>query len=217
MRLLPITIFLGAALLIMTTASSYAAGGNAIFKKRCTNCHYTNGPAKEKTIADQLAKKGPELWYAGSKFQKPWLVAWLQNPIPIRPMKYNSLTEKNTGDHPKLSAGDAAKVASFLMALTSPEVKVGMLKAKPSLMGRRNFIKDMQCGGCHKFPMRGAVHGGRSGPSLIGASKRLNPDWIYAYVANIKAFKPVQGMPDFSGVFNPKELQNVSAYVATFK
>ena len=122
MRLLAATVSLGAALMLMTTASSYAADGNAIFKKGCTGCHYTDGPAKEKSIADQLAKKGPELWYAGSKFQKDWLVSWLQNPKPIRPMRYNSLTEKNHGDHPNLSAGDAAAVTDFLMGLTSSEV-----------------------------------------------------------------------------------------------
>jgi mono/diheme cytochrome c family protein len=102
------------------------------------------------------------------------------------------------------------------MGLTSSEVKAGMLKAKASIMGRRIFIKDMPCSGCHEFAMRGAVHGGKSGPSLIGAGKRLNPDWIYAYMANIKVFKPVRDMPDFSGALNPKELQDVAAYVATF-
>jgi len=216
MRLLSITVSLVSALLVMTIAPSHAAGGDAIFKRNCASCHYTDGPAKEKTIADQLAKKGPELWYAGSKFQKTWLAAWLQNPIPIRPMKYNSLTEKNRGDHPKLSAGDADEVTDFLMGLTSSEVKAGMLKAKASIMGRRIFIKDMPCSGCHAFAMKGAVHGGKSGPSLIGASKRLNPDWIYAYMANIKVFKPVRDMPDFSGALNTKELQDVAAYVATF-
>ena len=216
MRLLSITVSLAAIVLAVTAGNSHAAGGSVIFKKNCSSCHYTDGPAKEKTIADQLAKKGPELWYAGSKFQKPWLLAWLQNPTPIRPMKYNSLTEKNTGDHPKLSADEAAEVTDFLMALTSSEVKAGMLKAKASLMGRKIFIKDMPCGGCHAFAIRGEVHGGKSGPSLIGASKRLNPDWIYAYMANIKVFKPVRDMPDFSGALSANELQDVAAYVATF-
>ena len=217
MRLLAVTVSLGAALLVMTTASSYAAGGDAIFKKSCTSCHYTDGPAKEKTIADQLAKKGPELWYAGSKFQKAWLAAWLQNPKPIRPMQYNSLTEKNKGDHPKLSAGDAAGVTDFLMGLTSSEVKAGMLKAKASVKGRKIFSKDMPCGGCHEYEMKGEVHGGKSGPSLVGAGKRLNHDWIYAYLANIKVFKPVRDMPDFSSVLNPKALEDVAAYVADFE
>jgi len=216
MRLPSITVSIVAVVLAVTAGNSLAAGGNALFKKNCASCHYTDGPAKEKTITDQLAKKGPELWYAGSKFQKPWLLAWLQNPIPIRPMKYNSLTEKNTGDHPKLSAGDAAAVTDFLMALTSTEVKAGMLKAKASVMGRKIFIKDMPCSGCHAYATRGEIHGGRSGPSLIGASQRLNPDWIYAYMANIKVFKPVRDMPDFSGALDANELQDVAAYVATF-
>jgi len=216
MRLLAVTVSLGAALLVVVTAPSCAADGDAIFKKNCTSCHYTDGPAKEKTIADQLAKKGPELWYAGSKFQKAWLAAWLQNPKPIRPMKYNSLTEKNPGNHPTLSAGDAAVVTDFLMGLTSSEVKAGMLKAKASVMGRKIFSKDMPCSGCHEFEIRGEVHGGKSGPSLIGASRRLNPDWIYAYLANIKVFKPVRDMPDFSSALSPKEMEDVAAYVATF-
>jgi len=216
MRLPSITVSLVAAVLVMTTVTSHAAGGDDIFKKSCASCHYTDGPAKEKTITDQLAKKGPELWYAGSKFQKAWLSAWLQNPIPIRPMKYNSLTEKNPGNHPRLSAGEAAEVTDFLMSLTTAEVQTGMLKAKPSLMGRKIFIKDMPCSGCHEFAIRGELHGGKSGPSLIGAGKRLNPDWIYAYMANIKVFKPVRDMPDFSGVLNPKQLEDVAAYVATF-
>jgi len=216
MRLLAVTVSLG-ALLAMTAAPGYAAGGDAIFKKSCASCHYTDGPAKEKTIADQLAKKGPELWYAGSKFQKDWLLAWLQAPKPIRPLKYNSLTDKNPGDHPKMSAGDAAVVTEFLMGLTSPEVKAGTIKPKNNVQGRNIFTKKMPCGGCHEYSLKGAVLGGKSGPSLVGASKRLNPDWVYAFLAKTKVFKPVRDMPDFSGSLNPKDMENVAAYVAAFE
>jgi mono/diheme cytochrome c family protein len=217
MRLLAVTVSIGAALLFITTAPSYAAGGDAIFKKSCTGCHYTDGPAKEKTIADQLAKKGPELWYAGSKFQKPWLAAWLQNPKPIRPLKYNSLTDRNPLDHPKLSAGDAAAVTDFLMSLTSPEVKAGVIQPKESAQGKNIFAKKAPCGGCHEYPVKGSVIGGKSGPSLVGASKRLNPDWVYAYLANIKAFKPVRDMPDFGSVLNKRDLESIASYVASLE
>lgn len=217
MRLLAVTVSLGAALLVMATAPSYAAGGDAIFKKSCASCHYTDGPAKEKTIADQLAKKGPELWYAGSKFQKAWLAAWLQDPKPIRPMKYNSLTEKNAGGHPKSSAGDAAALTDYLMGLTSPEVKAGVIKPAESPQAKAIFNKKMPCTGCHEFSVKGELHGGKSGPSLVGVSKRLNPDWVYAYLANIKVFKPVRDMPDFSAVLSPKEMESVAAYLATFE
>ena len=218
MKRFAISVSIGAAMLVMSTAPGFAAG-DAVFKdKNCNSCHYTTGPAQEKSIADQLAKKGPELWYAGSKFQKDWLVAWLQDPKPIRELKYNSLTEKNAGDHPKLSAGEAGEVAGFLMGLTSDVVKAGVITAKYSPKAKLVFTKKMPCSGCHKYPdKRGNVSGGLSGPTLEGASTRLNPDWIYAYLANTKVFKPFRDMPDFAGPLSDADMKKVSAFVANFK
>jgi mono/diheme cytochrome c family protein len=218
MKRFAISVSIGAAMLGMSTASGFAAG-DAVFKdKNCNSCHYTTGPAQEKSIADQMAKKGPELWYAGSKFQKEWLVGWLQDPKPLRELKYNSLTEKNAGDHPKLSAGEAGEVAGFLMGLTSDVVKAGVIKAKYSPKAKLVFTKKMPCSGCHKYPdKRGNISGGLSGPTLVGASTRLNPDWIYAYLANTKTFKPFRDMPDFAGPLSDSDMKKVSAYVANFK
>jgi mono/diheme cytochrome c family protein len=219
MKRFAFSVSIGAAMLVMTTAPGFAAGDAVFTGKNCNSCHYTTGPAQEKSIADQLAKKGPELWYAGSKFQKDWLLAWLQDPKPLRELKYNSLTEKNAGDHPKLSAGDAAEVTDFLMGLTSDVVKAGVIKAKYSPKAKLIFKKKMPCSGCHKFPnKRGKkISGGVTGPTLVGASKRLNPDWIYAYLVNIKVFKPFRDMPDFAGPLSDSEMKKVSAYVASFK
>lgn len=194
------------------------AAGKVMFEsKGCLGCHYTDGPAREKTIADQLAKKGPELWYAGSKFQQPWLEEWLQDPKPIRSLKYNSLTEDNPGDHPQLSADESTAVSEFLMGLTASEVVAGVIKPKKNPKGRLIFKKKMPCGGCHQFPDRKKIIGGRSGPSLVGAGTRLNPDWIYAYMMQPKVFKPVKMMPVFTGILSEKDMKSVSAHVASFK
>lgn len=199
-------------------ARADAAAGQAVFAaKACTACHYTDGPAKEKTIDDQLAKTGPELWYAGSKFQQDWLQGWLQDPQPIRPMKFNSLTETNPGDHPKLGGNEAASVTEFLMSLTSDEVEAGVIKPKKNPKGRLIFIKKMPCSGCHQYPgKKKKLTGGRSGPSLVNAKARLNPDWIYAYLLKPKVFKPVKMMPVFVGLLKEKDMKNVAAYVANF-
>ena len=216
---LAIIVPLGATLLLMAGALSWAdpAAGKKVFQaKKCQQCHYTDGPAKEKSIADQLAKKGPELWYAGSKFQKAWLAKWLQDPKPIRPLKYNSVTEKNPGDHPKLAGGDAAAVTNFLMTLTSKEVETGVVTPKKNPKGRLIFVKKMPCSGCHQFPGK-KFTGGRSGPSLVGAGERLNPDWIFAYLKKTKVFKPVRRMPIFAGILSEKDMKLVAQYVASFK
>jgi cytochrome c553 len=200
------------------TVQADPAAGAAVFQdKGCHDCHYTEGPAREKTIADQLAKKGPELWYAGSKFQQPWLEAWLQDPKPIRPMKYNAVLEENPGDHPAVAADESTAITEYLMSLTSSDVEAGVIKPKKNPKGRLIFKKKMPCGGCHEFPDRKKIIGGRSGPSLVGAGTRLNPDWIYAYMMRPKIFKPVKMMPVFAGILGEKDMQNVSAHVASFK
>lgn len=214
-----LSIMVGLALLAMAPGDARAQAGKQLFAdKGCAVCHYTDGPAREKTIADQLAKKGPELWYAGSKFQQKWLNAWLQDPKPIRPMAYNSLEKLNAGDHPKLADADAGPMTEFLMSLTSDAVEAGKVKPKKNPKGRLIFTKKMPCSGCHQYPAkRGAIKGGVTGPSLVGAKERLNPDWILAYLKNTTVFKPVRDMPEFKGLLSDKDMLNVARYVANFK
>ena len=220
----PITLALALALMAATPrpgSADQAAAGQAsqMFEaKGCGECHYSVGPAREKTIDDQLAKKGPELWYAGSKFQADWLGGWLQDPKPIRLLAYNSLTEENPGDHPALGGDDAALVSDYLMSLTTDVVEAGKVKVKKkNPKGRLVFIKKMPCSGCHQYPGKKAVGGGRSGPSLLDAGLRLNPDWVLAYLQNPTVFKPVKMMPVFVGLLRDKDMANVAGYVATFK
>lgn len=220
MRKIVFISILGTAFLAADGTGHAYAGGKEVFEaKKCGGCHYTQGPAREKTIADQKAKKGPELWYAGSKFQKAWLEAWLQDPKPIRPLKYNVLAEKNPGDHLKLSGDEAKGVAEFLMALTSADVKAGSITPKENdPKAKKIFTKDMPCSGCHQYPDRGGkTAGGISGPSLAGASRRLNPDWILAYLQKPEIFKPVKAMPVFTGYISDKDMEKLAAWVAAFE
>ncbi len=216
-----ITLALAAGLLAAAPSPGHAdaTAGQAAFEAAgCGDCHQTVGPAQEKTIDDQLAKKGPELWYAGSKFQDEWLRGWLPDPKPIRLLAYNNLTEENPGDHPALAGDDTANVADFLMSLTSDAVEAGSVKIKKkNLKGKLIFIKKMPCSGCHQYPDKKGLKGGRSGPSLADAGLRLNPDWVLAYLRQPEVFKPVKMMPVFAGILSDKDMQNVAGHVATFK
>lgn len=212
-------IFFGVALATTAIAPAQAdpAAGEKAFKAaKCEGCHYTTGPAREKTIADKLAMKGPELWYAGSKFQKAWLGRWLQTPKPIRPMADNSLTEKNRGDHPKVSADDAGNVTDYLMSLTSKDVAPAGIEPKKTPKGVQIFTKKMPCSGCHQYPEKDRAAGGFTGPSLIGAGTRLNPDWIMAYMMKPKTFKPVKMMPVFVDILNEGDMKSVVSLIASF-
>ena len=213
-----LTIFALALCLMLAAASpslASASGGKKIFKaKGCSACHQTEGPAREKTIADQLAKKGPELWYVGSKLKGAFLKSWLSDPRPIRPLKYNSITEKNPGDHPALSPAEAAEVAEYLMTLTSKDVKPGVITPSLNARGRVIFIKRLAC---YSVRVSGRVAGGLSGPTFVDASSRLNPDWVYAFLAKPKIFKPVKDMPVYVGIERDSELKALAAYVSALK
>ena len=140
----------------------------------------------------------------------------LSEPKPIRMMQYNSLVDRNPGDHPAVPASDATQMADFLMSLTSDVVKSGVIKAKVHPKGKLIFKKKMPCNGCHQYEDRKKVLGGLSGPSLVGAGERLNPDWIHAYLTNPKVFKPIRMMPVFEGLLSPKDMEFVASFVASF-
>ena len=162
-----------------------------------------------------MAKKGPELWYAGSKFKDGFLAKWLANPQPIRPFAYNSITERNRGDHPKLSQKDSSDVAAYLMGLKSRDVKPLGLPAVDNPRGRIIFVKKQSCYGCHSARVRGKMAGGLTGPTFAGASERLNPDWVFAYLKNPKVFKPVKMMPVYAGILKESELKELASYVSS--
>lgn len=190
-------------------------GKKIIDKEKCSSCHQMQGPAREKTIQDQLAKKAPELWYAGSKFKKEFLMNWLADPKPLRPVEYNTFFKKNPGNHPKLGPGDAAEAAEYLMTLKSKDVKEGAVRPMDNPKGRIIFMKRQSCYGCHEVRARSGVAGGLTGPTFIGASSRLNPDWVHAFLSNPKAFKPVKDMPVYAGIITEAEMKDLAAYVSS--
>lgn len=217
-RLVLFSVVTGGMLVFSGQSNAGVAEGKKVFESNnCNGCHQTDGPSREKTIADQMAKKGPELWYVGSKLQKAFLEKWLKDPKPIRPMEYYSLTKKNAGNHPKLSGKDVADATDYLMSLKSADVKEGMIKPKASPQGRLIFEKKQGCYGCHENKKGGNVVGGVTGPSLVGAGERLQPDWIYAYFVKPQVFKPVKDMPVYVGVLSDSEMKMLAEYVSSFK
>ena len=137
-----VIISIGAALTMLTTVSGRANAqpvSRLLATTSAVNAIPRRARPRRKRLQTNWPKKGPELWYAGSKFQQPWLEQWLQDPKPIRPLKYNSLSEENPGDHPKLAAGDAASITEYLMSLTSADVEAGVIKPKKNPKGQADI------------------------------------------------------------------------------
>lgn len=214
---------LGALLsLAAFTPAAMAADGKALAGK-CGSCHQMAGPAA-KTIAEVMKRKAPDLFYAGSKFNKDWLVKFLQSPTTLRPagtVYVNNIKTEGDQDKPntqkcesKLSAGDAAAVADYLMTLKDASMKAGVFKAgEVSTARARNvMMKEEACNACHVFPEKG---GGVSCPTFEGIGSRLNPDWMYSFIQHPQSWDPKVWMAKRE--FDDAKLQLIVNYLMTFK
>jgi len=210
-------LILALSLFTATAANAGADEGEAIFTAKCAVCHSINKPTSRPTIEEALNEKGPNLWYAGSKYKEGFIEGWLKNPKPLRGMEYNSLTEKAKGGHLALNEAEAAKVASYLQSLTSPDVTDVDIKVRATVRGRFIFQKKFGCYGCHTIRRGAKLVGGLTGPTLTGTAERLNPQWVYSYLKNPRAFSPISPMPNYSGLLSEVKLKALVGYVSAQK
>jgi len=204
--------------------------GERLFAERgCAACHPVVGPAALLPVAAREEEKGPLLWDAGSKFRPAWLRVWLEKPTPIRQVRYGSL-EKGVNLHPALPAPEAADVATFLLTLRDPAVPTGVIPPgpPPKAAERRAlilFLKKQPCYVCHQVRIRKdqnvtpRVVGGFTGPSLVEAGKRLNGDWVYAFLKDTPRYSPNGRMPFFGEKpetrFSDQDYRDLAAFVAS--
>jgi len=212
-----LVLLLALSLFTSTAATAGPNEGETIFTAKCVSCHSINKPATRPTIDEALNEKGPNLWYAGSKYKDGFIEGWLKNPTPLRGMEYNSLTEKAKGGHLALNEAEAAEVASYLQSLTSPDVADVDIKVRATVRGRFIFQKKFGCYGCHTIRRGAKLVGGLTGPTLTGTAERLNPQWVYSYLKNPRAFSPISPMPNYSGLLSEVKLKALVGYVSAQK
>lgn len=216
----------GVAVLALATrpVAVDAQGATPDLTKQCASCHALTKPASP-TVDHLWTRKGPDLWYAGDKFNRDWLVAWLQNPTTIRPggvlwFKHAKPGEpRDTIDtaavekHPKVDAASAERLADALLLLKSdglaPE---GAYKPEAAnmTMGKLAFSKLRGCVACHQDAQG---QGGLSGPELYDAGKRLRPDYVIAYTKNPQQFDPHVWMPTLT--LSEPDLQRLTGYITS--
>ena len=200
-----------------------AADGMEILKSQCLSCHAIAKPDNA-GLQHLWDRKGPDLYYAGSKFNKAWLVKWLESPTQIRPAgelytkhvkpgdKEDVVDESALTPHLKLSKSDAEAAAEALMTLTGPAglVDKGAFKGEKVSMGMGSmfFGKLRGCGACH---MAKSGTGGRSAPELYTAGERLQADYVYSYIKTPQKFDPHIWMPTLN--LAEPDLQRLTGYI----
>lgn len=219
------THFLSTLTVLVATALNVQAAD--LLSQQCVSCHAISKPA-DTSLERMLSRGGPDLYYAGNKFNKAWLQAWLQNPTVLRPggvmyaktvkagadRTVDTIDASKVPAHPKLSASDAALAADLLMALkVDGLVTPGAFKNEPpNSMAPMLFSKLRGCTSCHTAKQGGSA---TSGPELYSAGDRLQPDFVYAFTKDPQKFDAHTWMPTLG--LTDSDLQKITGHIATLK
>ena len=231
MSMTRLSAVLAVGLAVLAPASpAVALDGAALAAENCAACHDFTGPAPT-TFEGVLEREAPDLFYAGAKFNRPWLVEWLQDPTIIRRagvMFLNNIVIEDRKDRirpasvapcpAKLGADEAEAVADYLMTLKDPAMALGVVDPEQTVKARkafRMFTKQLPCIGCHRIKFRKKELGGLSGPDLTNAGARLNPDWIYARIDNPQYWDPKTWMPRIEMSHRKREM--LTLFLASMK
>jgi len=203
-------ILTGMLLLVMSTAlvSEASENGIEILKNRCVSCHALQGPAAS-TLASLWQRKGPDLFYAGNKYNQTWVETWLQNPKRIRPAgmfymdhvksgpKWDLVDKSTLTGHIKLNAAEAKTVAAALAGLKTNSALIKAETHDPDIdassMGEMMFDKIYGCAACHQTE---PGYGGMSGAEIYTAGKRLTAEFMLSYIRSPQAWDPKIWMPN---------------------
>lgn len=204
------TLWSWAIALLCFASTSGAHAGPALDELGCGSCHQLTPPAAaERTVASYAARKGPDLFYAGSKLREDWLQRWLAAPTPIRPAglhpaehtrssEANDVVASPPEAHPAVPADRLDAVVKELIALDwgrelLPKAPVARTPV-PRALAEMNFTKFKGCGSCHRTSEDGAP---LSGPDLFDAHERLREEFLVSFIGKPQAWDPVAPMPDY--------------------
>jgi mono/diheme cytochrome c family protein len=190
-----------------------------IQEKKCSECHRLSKDGNEKS--------GPDLFYAGNKFQASWLKQYLQNPMAIRiaggtgdPGFLKGVPESSQ-KHPELSKKDAGQITQELMAIKLLDLPEEVDRLDPLTKGQKakikyEFERTFSCISCHQsLNLAGKVRGGISGPSLVNAGNRLQARWVASWLKNPKTFSDQSRMPIYK--MEDEARLRLTQFIATLK
>jgi mono/diheme cytochrome c family protein len=205
----------GGAVLWATGIATAADPGEQTVQSLCVQCHRIEGkPAPRRT------KKAPDLIWAGNKYRREWLVAWLQNPeFKHYPVGYDFRPERKKR-HVSLSADQAKQVAQFLATRKDSRIKEGVMKpgTPDQLVRGQQLYREHGCQNCHLTPAntpKGYV-GGTSSTSLLKLNERLHADWVYRFNHNPDDFEPDSGAYIPKPPLPDEDIYAITAYMMTF-
>jgi mono/diheme cytochrome c family protein len=165
-----------------------------IVQQTCAQCHRLEGKPDSR-----FNLRAPDLIWAGSKYQRPWLIRWLtgkEPPLYVKGYRWD-LTDI-LSKHPLVTESEANAIADYFAGHNrDPRVQVGAFDlskiTKFEVEAGGKAYKAHACLGCHMIEENGKIVGGPQSTSLVTAGQRYNQDWLFRFGQNPQDFVPHSG------------------------
>jgi len=184
-----------------------------LIQQACVSCHRLEGQAESR-----FNLRGPDLIWAGSKYQRPWLIRWLTGKeAPLYAKGYRWDLSEGPAKHPVVTEAEANAIADYFDKNNrDPRVKVGAFDVTKVSKFEVAFggmaYKAHACIGCHTIEENGKLIGGQQSTALEKAGQRYNMDWLYRFGQNPQDFIIHTG--EFVADATDPQLRAVIGYLA---
>ncbi|HMZ56166.1 MAG TPA: c-type cytochrome [Nitrospira sp.] len=165
-----------------------------LIQTNCAGCHRLEGKADSR-----FNLKAPDLIWAGSKYQRAWLLRYLTGKeAPLYPKGYRWDLAEGPMRHPVVGDDEAAAIADYFQQHNKDSrVTVGAFDlakvSKFDVAFGGMAYKAHACLGCHLIEENGALIGGPQSASLATAGQRYDKDWLFRFGLNPQDFVPHSG------------------------
>ncbi len=183
-----------------------------LIQQTCVQCHRLEGKADSR-----FTLKAPDLIWAGSKYQRPWLIRWLTGKeAPLYAKGYRWDLTSEPVKHPIVTEAEANGIADYFAAhQKDPRVTVGAYDLSKVTKFDVAFggmaYKAHACLGCHTIEENGKLIGGPQSAALQKAGQRYDKDWLFRFGQNPQDFVPHSG--EFLADATEPQLRAVIGYL----
>lgn len=176
-------------------AELLSAGRALIRRAGCAGCHRIPG-------LEGWASTAPDLDGLAEKTRPGWLRAWLRDPQRLRPGTWMP-------DY-RLTDREAEALAAFLWMQPARQPVDGLAPAElpeGDYDRGKKLFREARCISCHTVDGKG----NGSAPELVGVGSKVEPRWLYAFLADPHAFQPRTEMPRYR--FDEAGLADLTTYL----
>ena len=214
-RRMATAVTLAAGLLVLFQDPSLASDQSRakdLLQQTCVQCHRLEG-----TADSRFNLQAPDLIWAGSKYQRSWLIRWLtgkEAPLYVKGYRWD-LTDVSA-KHPVITEGEANLIADYFAEHNKdPRVKVGAFDLSKVTKFDVAFggvaYKAHACLGCHTIEENGKLIGGQQSAALQKSGQRYDKDWLFRFGLNPQDFVPHSG--EFLADATEPQLRAVIGYL----